>query len=176
MKNMLLFVLVIFLISCKKDKEPELTTYQITNNSDKLTYSTQYLDGTCWDVIVYCYSGTDVVRQDNLTEIKPEGGKSDIRDAGDNITKIKVSFKFLPPQSPYYDLSTNKRQYVDSLFTLEKGKNNMIVIDSRTIVGTTLKSAAAHNIYQFIQQQQTALAVNQGNLNIPVAEALIKLN
>ena len=58
----------------------------------------------------------------------------------DKIEKIKVSFKMLPKESEYYDLSSNVRKYVVSYTFLEKGVNNVVIIDKNTLIGTSLKS------------------------------------
>lgn len=132
-------ILFISLIGC--EKEEEKTTYQIANNFTPLATNTEYLDGTLWEVVVFCYTGTDIVRQDDIALIAPGGGKSEIKEVEPNYEKIKVSFKFLPSQSSNYDMEANHRMYVVAYLMLEKGKNNVITITDNTMVGSTLKGA-----------------------------------
>lgn len=154
MKKIIFFVLIIFLIGCKKD-EPEKTTYQITNNITPVdtTQTEEYLDGTLWEIVVFCYNGDDIIRQDNLPFIKPDGHKSAITEVTDNITKVKVSFKYLPHESPNYDLSINFRRYVVAFCFIEKEKNNSIVIDDNTMLSGSLKSTFGNTFSEQINEQ-----------------------
>jgi hypothetical protein len=70
------------------------------------------------------------------------GKKSEIKEVPDNFEKIKVSFKMLPRQSEYYDLSLNARLYTVSYTLLSKGSNTIAELDGKTMVGTTLKSSS----------------------------------
>jgi len=130
---------IILLLSCKKEEEK--TTYQIINNMEYDPQTIEYLDGTLWEVVVYCYIGSDIIRQDNIEKVLPAGGKSEMIEVEPNYEKVKVSFKLLPPQSPNYDLSANHRLYVVAYTILEKEKNNIITISGSTQVGSSLTSA-----------------------------------
>jgi len=140
---LLLFIIVACLTGCKKDEEK--TTYQIINNLEGLpswliTYLSEddpgivkYLDGTLREVIVFCYSGSDIVRNDNLGEISRNGGKSGLIEVEPNYEKVKVSFILTTPESIYYGMSIN-RFHVIAYTILEKGKNNIITIASGTMI------------------------------------------
>ena len=138
MKKVLLLALVFTLFSCEKE-EPK-TTYQIINNNEFDYTGFQYLDGTLWEVIVFKYIGDDVAGQENLDPINPDGGTTEMIEIDDKIEKIKVSFKLLPRESEYYDLSSNVRKYVVSYTFLDKGENNVVIIDKNTLIGSSLKS------------------------------------
>jgi len=107
--------------------------------------TTEYLDGSMWKIVVYCYIDSDIVRQDNIDQISADGGKSNMIEVPVNYEKVKVSFKFLLSQSPYYDMTENHRQYVVAYTSLETGKNNVITITDNTMVGPTLKNASIDN-------------------------------
>ena len=138
MKKTLLFSLVLFLsivfIGCKKD-----TTYQIYNNCTKEQTSVQYLDGSLYEVVIYEYLGNDVIRQVNIDKISSGGGKSDIITANEKTEKIKVSFRLLPKQSAYYNLSSNNRKYTVQYYFLEEGKLTIAEINGNTMVGGSMK-------------------------------------
>lgn len=133
---------------CKKAEDPK-TTYQVVNNLESLsssliTYLSENdpniipsLDGTLREVIVYCYIGSDIVRTDNLGNILPKGGKSDINEVVSGYEKIKISFIFTTPQSIYYGLAINRFHLVTTTI-LEKGKNNIVTISS----GVQISNAA----------------------------------
>ena len=99
MRKNILFVLIaasLFVIGCKKE-----TTYQVFNNTTKPSSSADpYLDGSMWEVVIFEYAGNDVITQKNIDRVEV-GKKSQIFTAHEKAEKIKVSFKFLPPQSNY---------------------------------------------------------------------------
>ncbi|HEY3373389.1 MAG TPA: hypothetical protein VGK10_21270 [Prolixibacteraceae bacterium] len=141
-KILLIAIMSILFFGCKKDEDSAKTTYQISNNTTRInTSSDPYLNGTMWEIVVYCYIGSDIVRQDNIVSVSPGGGKSDMIEVPSNYEKIKVSFKFLPPQSAYYDLSLNNRKYVVAYTLLGKGKNSIVSISDDTMSGPTLNSS-----------------------------------
>ncbi|KAA6303136.1 MAG: hypothetical protein EZS26_000739 [Candidatus Ordinivivax streblomastigis] len=136
-------VLPVLFAGCSKDDDDESkTTYQVFNNNEK-TSSTldKYLDGSIYEVVVYCYIGDDIVRQDNFDKIAP-GAKSELKEVPDNFEKIKVSFKFLPKESEFYDLSANTRKYAVAYTLLSKGKNTISELNGETMVGNTLRSSS----------------------------------
>lgn len=137
MKNFIYVLILIFAcISCKK--EAATTTYQVVNNSTLSTSSMEYLDGSIYEVVVYHYSGTDIIKQDAMDKVAAGGGKSEIIEVPASSEKIKVSYKMLPPQSTYYDLSSNHRLYVVAYTLIKQGENNVILLDDNTMVGGTL--------------------------------------
>ena len=141
MKKIFIVILALALLSgCKKDEESK-TTYRIINNATKNISSINYLDGTMWEVVVFCYKGTDIVRQDNFTSIVYEGGKSIATEVDPTFEKIKVSFRMLPPASEYYSNSLNNRIYTLSYFILEKGNNKDIIIDNNTMLTTSVNKS-----------------------------------
>ena len=134
MKKMLFVALVsLLLISCKD--EPLISTYQVFNNTSSYSSSVPYLDGSMYEVVVFCYAGNDVVREDNFTKIAI-GGKTPIKEVTESITKIKVSFKFLPAASSVY--STATRQYVVAYTLIEPGKNVISEINDNSMTSGTM--------------------------------------
>ena len=144
MKQVILLIalLPIFFVSCKKDVT--LTSYQIFNNSTAVSSTTPYLDGSMYEVVVYCYVGTDIVRQDNIVAIKT-GEKSIIKEVPSTYTKIKVSFKLLPPASAYYDLSFNSRYYTVTYTLLESEKNTISEINGHSMLSTSMNAPSKLN-------------------------------
>jgi hypothetical protein len=137
MKKALLFVIIIFLFeSCKKDP---VTTYQIVNNVTYTTPTVPYLDGSFYEVIVFHYKGTDITKQDNITKIASGGGKSEVIEVPATTEKIKVSFKFLPPESASYSSAT--REYVVALTLIENGKNNVVTISNNTLISESISKS-----------------------------------
>ncbi|MCE5174670.1 MAG: hypothetical protein ABFC90_09565 [Bacteroidales bacterium] len=144
MKTKLLLNLAIvltLLCGCSKVEETP-TTYQIVNNTDILTTSFDtYLNGSLYEIVVFCYNSSDeVVRTDNLDPVSSGGGLSKKIEVTSDIVKVKFSFKMLPPESNYYDLSSNVRKYAVSVFYLTAGKNTLITIDGETMVKNTITS------------------------------------
>jgi len=140
MKKILFFLTISSLIffGCKKDKD---ATYQILNNSSKYQSSTQYLDGSIYEVVVFEYRGNDVVKEVNINKVSYGGGKSNKITAHEKTEKIKVSFKLLPKESPYYNLSSNYRKYTVQYYYLKKGENTIAEINDKTMVSGSITSA-----------------------------------
>lgn len=146
MKNVIyLFVAVILFAACEKD-ESSKTTYEVVNNSEKFVSSMEYLDGTLWEIVVYQFIGDDIVKQDNLDPIAYGGTTSGKIEVDNNVEKVKLSFKFFPKKSEYYDLSSNNRKYVVAYTYIEEGKNNIIEVDGETMSSGSLKSAKVNNL------------------------------
>jgi hypothetical protein len=147
----ILACLILLLTSCSKE---DPTTYQIINDCKVTTTSTEYLNGSIYEVIVFHYSGEDIIKQDNIDDVSSGGGKSALIEAPTGSEKVKVSFQLLPPESPFYNLSANDRMYVVAFTVLEKGINNVIRINDNTMVddglglagGTELSSVSTRFI------------------------------
>ena len=138
MKNLIFFLSLIPLFACSKDDDaPQSTTYQIINDMPIFENDYDYLDGTVWEIVVYCYIGSDIVRQDNIDSIAPLGGKSRLIDVGDNYEKVKVSFKLLPEKSIYYHMA--ERYYIISFLEIKQGENNIMKINDDTMSSNVLK-------------------------------------
>jgi hypothetical protein len=142
MKKLLPILALLFLFGCSKDDEVEVTTYHIVNSVETMDGSVEYLDGTMYEVIVFCFKGEDIVREDVLDPISSGGGISKEVELIPDIEKIKISFKFLPKESAFYDLSSNNRKYTLTTFLIEKGKDNEFIINGSTMTQGTLKSAS----------------------------------
>lgn len=130
--------MVALIISCKKE---EPTTYQIVNNSEVTSSTIPYLDGSMYEVVVFHYSGEDITKQDNIKKIEPAGGKSEIIEVPASTEKLKVSFKFLPPESSFYDSDANNRKYVVAFSIITKEKNNLITVDGNTMIKETISKS-----------------------------------
>ena len=138
----------IVLFSCKKDEKTVKTSYQIINNNEFISSTVQYFNGTLWEVVIFCFNGDEVIRQDNIKSITYGGGKSDIKEI--ECDKVKVSFQMLPTESPNYDLSLNDRVFTVVTFPLIKGQNNEIVLDGKTMIQNHLKSGNLQSFFKTI--------------------------
>lgn len=134
-KLMLLLFIVSGLLLTGCEPEPVISTYQVFNNSSHYSSSVPYLDGSMYEVVVFCYAGNDVVREDNFTKIAV-GEKTQMKEVTESITKIKVSFKFLPAASSVY--STATRQYVVAYTLIEPGKNVISEINDNSMTKGTM--------------------------------------
>jgi len=138
-KVLFLFLALILVSSCRKEETP--TTYQIINNVTKTTTSDPYLDGSMYEVVVYHYLGSDIIKQDDIDKISSGGGKSELIEAPGKSEKIKISFKFLPPQSSNYNLSSNVRKYIVAYTLLNKGENNIATITDNTSISSSISES-----------------------------------
>lgn len=143
MKKFLFFMAmtlpILLFSSCSKEEEdmPNVSTFTIINNNEKYDSTIEYLDGSMYEVVVFEYDETgNNIGQINIDDITYGGGKSDAIPVQDECSKVQVSFKMLPKESPYYDLSSNKRLYVASLSVIKKGSNTNIIIDSNTMTSS----------------------------------------
>lgn len=135
----LFFVLVIMLVYSSCTKNDELpTTYQVFNSTTSVVTGMEYLDGSVYEVIVYHYSGTDIIRQDSIEKILTGGGKTPLMDVPANTDLIKISFKMLPPASIYYNATWNVRLYMLDYRIIERGKNNIIGINGGSYISDTI--------------------------------------
>jgi len=128
-KVLLVFTIVViasfFLLGCKKEIE---ATYQIYNNCSSVSSAYEpLLNGTLYEIVVFEYFGSDVVREKNIDRIAV-GGKSGVITAHEKAEKIKVSFKFLPKESSYYNMSSNNRKYTVQYYYLKREKKDNKII------------------------------------------------
>lgn len=159
MKKVLLFMLPLLaalfvFAACSKDDEPNVSTFTIINNQEKFESSLdEYLNGTMYEVIAFEYDEAgNNIGQININDIPYGGGKSEPIQVQESCSKVQVSFKMVPPESPMYDLSSNARTYVVSLGVIQKGGNINIVVDGNTMVTTnpSIKSKANDNNISFL--------------------------
>lgn len=134
-KVMFLILFSIVLFSCSDKEEPVVTSYQVFNNTSYYSSSVPYLDGSLYEVVVFCYAGSDVVREDSYEKIAP-GSKSPVKEVPSSVTKIKVSYKYLPPASTVY--STAKRNYLVSFTLMEPGKNVIAELNDESMVSNSM--------------------------------------
>jgi hypothetical protein len=139
MKKLIYLLFVTLLVSCTKP----VTSYQIFNNSTKTSYDIDpYMNGDMYEVVVYCYAGSDIVRQDNYTQISC-GEKTAIKEVPLAITKIQVSYKNAPPASKYYNSTYNYRLYVKTYYLIEQDKNIVAEVNDQSMVGGTMTVKAS---------------------------------
>lgn len=141
MKTKLLLFGIILLAAASCKKSDKSTTYQITNNMTKETVSDlePLLNGSLYEVIVFEFNDKDeVVKQENISKIESGGGKSEIIEVTPDVVKVKVSFKMLPKESAYYNLSNNVRKYVKAYSYLPSEQNTNISIDGNTMVSSSM--------------------------------------
>jgi len=135
MKKLLLLLIIASLvfIGCEKKE----TIYQIFNNNDKYHSNIQYLDGSFYEVIVIEYFGNDVIKQVNIDKIS-YGCKSGYYTADEKTEKIKISFKLVPRESPYYNLSSNNRLYTLQYYYLEKYNYTIAELNGNTLISGSI--------------------------------------
>ena len=140
MKKLFLLLTLFAVVSCSEEDVPEvkITSYQITNNMDTYESDYEFLDGTLYDVIVFKFIEDDLAGEDQLDAISPDGGTSDVIEIDEQVTKIKVSFKFLPERSEQYDLA--ERRYLASYTFITKDINNEVEINGNSMIQGTLRS------------------------------------
>lgn len=135
LRNLIYIIIVfVFISGCKKEEE-EPTTYQIVNNNPFYNYA--YSDGSIYEVIVYYYIGTEIVKQENISRISSGGGKTGIIEVNSSYEKLRISFKFIPPTSAYYSSPNNVRYYIAASKRLEKGINNTVTLTGDTQISTS---------------------------------------
>ena len=141
MKKLMYLLVVVLLASCSKP----VTSYQVFNNSVSNPSTVEpLLNGDLYEVVVYCYAGSDIVRQDNFAQISC-GEKTAVKEVPEAITKIKVSYKLIPPQSQYYTLSSNTRSYVKAYTLIEPQKNVISELNGNTMTSSLLSVKASFN-------------------------------
>ena len=135
LKTLGLFFIGFTFMGCGGNDEPSLvTSYQIINNVSKQITSDVYLDGTMWEIVVFKYRGDDVAGEDIVDPVRPEGDESKIIEVDSEITKVKISFKFLPKESSNYNLPINYRRYYVSYNFLTPKMNNIITLEESTML------------------------------------------
>lgn len=141
----------LLLTSCSLFENP--TTIEVINNNEKLENSFQQLNGSLWEVVVFCFRGDDVVDEIHLDPIRAEGGTSGIVEVDQDIEKVKVSFKLLPDDSYYSGLDDNYRRYTVSYTYLDKGEHNIITIDGETFVSGSLTKSTELKLQDLFDAQ-----------------------
>lgn len=143
MKRILLLVTTISLLGCSKDDVEEVvvqpTTYQVVNDIEKQTTMSEYIDGTLYDVVVFKFRGDDLAGEDNLGDLDPDGGASKVLELDENIDKVKVSFEWVPKDSPASEFS--ERNYTASYTFITQETDNVITITGETMVSDKLMKA-----------------------------------
>ena len=138
MKKLFIYALLLLALGACKEK---VTTYYVVNNYEGFeTIYDEYLDGTLYEVVVFCYEGENIVKQDNLEPIPPGGGSSEIRELPEQVERLVVSFQMVPKESAFYDFDVNDRVYTVTEFLLNPGEENEIVIDGKTMMRKSLLS------------------------------------
>jgi len=139
MKKLLFIALIsVSLLTCKKDEPPAPTTYVLTNSTSILGSSLDYINGTIWETIIFCYDDKgDVVREDICGDVSPGGCSTAPKELTDNIVKLVVSFKVASPKSPAYSLPSNNRKYTIIKFAIKPQTINRIELTDKTMVTTT---------------------------------------
>jgi hypothetical protein len=136
------FAIMLFCLSCRKE-EP-ITTYQIFNSSNKVYTNIEYLDGSMYEVIVYHYNRTSIVRQDTIDEILTNGGNTELYEVPENADLFRVSFKFLPSKSPLYNSTWNTRFYLTDYKIITRGDNNIFGINGGSYISDKISKSQNH--------------------------------
>lgn len=131
-RNLLLILFVLF-CTCQLIPQEEIesaavkrTTMQIQNKVT-LFPVTEYIDGSLWEVQVYCFNEKSVV----VNEIAPvpTGTTSVEFIIPDDCESVKVSWKFAPVKSQYYFGVANCRRYSGGKQTVKKNSNTLLIVD-----------------------------------------------
>jgi hypothetical protein len=144
---------MLFYSSCKKEQLQLPTTYQIFNSSTPVVTRFEYLDNSMYEVIVYHYSGTNIIKQDSIDKIATGGGKTGLMDVPANTDLIKVSFKFLPSKSPNYNAPWNIRFYAIDYKIIVRGKNNILGFNGGSYISDTI--VKSNNHVDFLNEVRT---------------------
>lgn len=152
-KLFFVFAILVFFSSCIKHAEPQPTTYQIFNNSNRIVTDIEYLDGSMYEVIVHHYNKTILVREDNIDIIATAGGDTGLRDVPPNTDHFRVSFKFLPSKSPDYNAPWNVRFYMIAFKQIVRGDNNIFGINGGSFISDTI--AKSNNDAGFLKVVRT---------------------
>lgn len=133
-----LLICILVLASCKKDEE--ITTYQVYNILEGFDQGSinflfpndpgvyDYIDGTLHEVRVYEYNGSKVISRDSIGEITSKGGMSQVITTKYNCNEVRVTFRFLSKESPYYNLLDNHRFQFITNTSLRRDENNIVFI------------------------------------------------
>jgi len=111
------------------------TTIQISNNLH-LYPAEEFIDGSLWDVIVYYYVGTEMVKSDSIGDVLT-GSISEKILIDSKFTKLKFSFQFAPKKSIYFFGVANCRRF-SSFINLEVNQNNAIEIHDLANISLSL--------------------------------------
>lgn len=140
--------------ACSEDDDPNVSTFTIINNTEKLRPSLdEYLNGTMYEVIAFEYDENgNNIGQININDIPYGGGKSEPIQVQESCSKVQVSFRLVPRESPFYNLQENARLYIVSLGVIKKGGNINIIVDGETMSTTnpSVRSRANDNCIKFI--------------------------
>jgi hypothetical protein len=159
-KLFFLFIAIVFFSSCKKTTLP--TTYQIFNSTTPISTGIQYLDGSVYEVIVCHYSENKIIHQDTIDEIDAKGGKTALIDVPAKTELLKVSYKFLPSKSPYYNIAWNVRFYLVDFKIITRETNNIIGINGSSYISDTI--VKSDNQIDFIKGMRT---INKITTSLP---------
>jgi hypothetical protein len=123
-KSCILWIIGLLVIVIGCQKEEQLTSFQIQNNTSFTMHET----------MAYTFINDKLVSVVNIGTIK-SGQKSAILKI--RQTGIKIAFQGLPTGSPYYDNYSNVEYYVHPYFLLNLLNFNLITINQSTNINTT---------------------------------------
>lgn len=142
-KLIFISIFTLALLSCSKDEQPEIiTSYQITNNMPVLNTGYVDLDGSMWDVVVFHFSGDDIIGQDEFDRIAPGGSVSPETVVDNMVDKIKISFKLAGPNSEMYESELNVRKYIVAYKLIQTGELNTVSLEEETMLSNYMKGTA----------------------------------
>jgi uncharacterized protein YcfL len=138
-KLLVLLATASILLACEKEPEIEKTTVQIENNTSFDESSIKELDGTLYEVELLTFIGDDMSGQISLTPIN-SGTISNKIEIDAKVEKVKLSFTLLPYDHEYADVLDIERNYTASFTFITKEENNIITLNSNTLISSKLKS------------------------------------
>lgn len=131
MKYLLLITIVLILLSCRKDE----TTLLLVNNMSTIQqneFSYPYLDGSMYEIAILEFNKNNrKIGSIYINTIKPNKTSITFR-IGKEVAKVKISFKNLPKESEYYNLSSNVVITTENYFLLNIEDNTIISINDST--------------------------------------------
>lgn len=139
------FIILAALLNSGCEKEsPEAitTTLKVVNNTTRVHYDEEpLLTGSLYEVILFAFIENDLSGEISMEDVHPEGGESEIIEISNEVTKVKLSFTLLPPQSDYFP--EIDRSYTASYKFINQGELNEITIHDNTMLQTWLKKSSS---------------------------------
>ena len=153
MKQLRLMALALAILTafgaCEKTEEVKDTTVQIDNNVTPLAYTIPDFDGTLWEIKIIEYIGDYMSGEVTVNPVAPGAISGKVK-INNKTEKVKISFTFVPSTSTYYN-SIGGRKYTASFTFLNKGENNIVVINDQTLISGSIKSSLAKPIKNFFE-------------------------
>lgn len=132
MKKQILIItlFLLTLVSCTKEDSIK-TTFQVFNEqSMNLNITEPLYNGCLYEVIVYGLdSDNKVVNEYYLDNIGSRRMSREI-DLDNQVVRIEVTFKLIPPESRFYNTAANIRMRMPISLTIIPGGNSLVIVNA----------------------------------------------